>query len=78
MEEWQCFAIAALALLAGLFLGQCVGIYGERYGWKLRANKHAAHHCDGEFYAVFTEQYFLDNYQPRPICQEEPDDIGPR
>lgn len=67
MLEMCFFAVAILALTAGT----CIGVASERKAWKARALTRsapngAAHHCDGQFYYVITEECFVNDFQRKP------------
>lgn len=73
MNGWEVGLVAGGVGLALFVAGQVFGVWQERRAWTMRAvtrdNPGAtAHHCDGEFYYVVTEDVFVNEYQRRRIC----------
>lgn len=63
------YTVAGMAFMCIGFL--FVGVSIERKSWLMRAltREHpggSAHHCDGKFYYVVSEDVFVHDYQRRP------------
>lgn len=76
MIPWEtAIVVACVCLAISGILGFLMGTSFERAVWRLAANRDKSHYCDGEFYAVMTEERFLAEYQrkPSPDSPEKPE-----
>ncbi len=66
---WVVAAFGSLSIIL-LFLGVRLGMMNERKAWVGKAMRpetpsQSAHHCEGEYYYVLTESFFLQTYRLR-------------
>jgi hypothetical protein len=70
MDALAVVFVLAFGALVIFCLGILYGTYSERLAWKTRADTSCAHHCDGQFYYVYSEPHFNENYALKPFPKE--------
>ena len=78
LTDAELVLLACAALVAAFVFGFVAGTGAERSAWTTRADGDTPHHCDGDFYAVFTESHFLDTYRRRDPPREDVDEVPAR